>query len=53
MTGHICRTYGHTIDEIKSDGFEVIDEIQNLLMATKICSGKGLALGARVSANCC
>ena len=36
VTGaHLSDAYGHTIDEIRSDGFEVIDEIQNLLNGDK------------------
>ena len=36
VTGaHLSDAYGHTVDEIRSDGFEVIDEIQNLLNGDK------------------
>ena len=46
VTGaHLSDAYGHTIDEIRSDGFEVIDEIQNLLNGDKdLFRVKGLAI---------
>ena len=32
VTGaHLSDTYGHTIDEIKDDGFEIADVIESLL----------------------
>jgi GDP/UDP-N,N'-diacetylbacillosamine 2-epimerase (hydrolysing) len=32
VTGaHLSDSYGHTIDEIRSDGFSIVDEIQSLL----------------------
>ena len=46
VTGaHLSDAYGHTVDEIRSDGFEVIDEIQNLLNGDKdLFRVKGLAI---------
>ena len=46
VTGaHLSDAYGHTIDEIRSDGFEIVDEIQNLLNGDQdFFRVKGLAI---------
>ena len=46
VTGaHLSATYGHTIDEIRSDGFAIEDEIESLINGdTNSSRVKGLAL---------
>lgn len=46
VTGaHLSPAYGHTIDEIRADGFEVADEIESLLNGDRAASRvKGLAV---------
>lgn len=36
VTGaHLAESFGHTIDEIESDGFEIVDHIESLLSGNK------------------
>jgi len=46
VTGaHLSPAYGHTIDEIRGDGFEVVDEIESLVNGDRAASRvKGLAV---------
>lgn len=46
VTGaHLSDSYGHTIDEIRRDGFLVVDEIESLLNGDQAsCRVKGLAI---------
>lgn len=46
VTGaHLSEAYGHTIDEIRKDGFTVVEEIESLLNGDEAsCRLKGLAI---------
>jgi GDP/UDP-N,N'-diacetylbacillosamine 2-epimerase (hydrolysing) len=46
VTGaHLSEAYGHTVDEIRKDGFDVVDEIESLLNGDeKSTRLKGLAI---------
>ena len=39
VTGaHLSDSYGRTINEIKSDGFEIVDEVESLMNGDRVSS---------------